>query len=344
LGGEAEGGPECLTAGNAEERKKRERVFMGMQCAAAIDVLEQFSDENLLRWAEDSHWVGLDEREGRSTSWEEEEGEDCCARAMRMPVQREKGHAEYTNLEATASRDNNNNNTSWGAIAVAAQFAFGWQQQQQQQQHLLFPNLATTTTNYAAQPSISIPAHSNQSNSNDASAAPSASSSSSSSSSYTSSATTSPLLSSLCPPQSQTSTYAPRFAPLHETLPTHEYLRLHRAGALDVPPPTLQHLLLNSYVAFVHGECPVLDVRDIAHVAAYGTQALGGAGSGGNVSLLLFQAVMAAGSVWAGLDDLRAAGYSSREEAQGVLFGRVRVSSFLRVIFWGFDEEMEARR
>lgn len=103
---------------------------------------------------------------------------------------------------------------------------------------------------------------------------------------------------------------------------------LHTRDALTLPSETLQIALLKSYVDHVHWNMPILDLEDFLCTVKYGCE---GSGAGKNpdeqnqITFLLFQAVMFAGSEYIGMKILREAGWHKREEARRALFGRVKV-------------------
>lgn len=90
-------------------------------------------------------------------------------------------------------------------------------------------------------------------------------------------------------------------------------------GALTIPEPQLRDELLKSYINYMHPFMPILDLDQFLRTIARndGDQQL---------SLLLFQAVMFAGTASIDLDHLRAAGYPNRKAARKAFFQRTRVS------------------
>ena len=89
-------------------------------------------------------------------------------------------------------------------------------------------------------------------------------------------------------------------------------------GALTLPDDELQRALLRTYIQYVHGFMPILDLsaflRPIVHHDGSAT-----------VSLLLFQAVMFSSVAFVDLEYLTARGYSSRRSARKVFFEKVRL-------------------
>lgn len=93
---------------------------------------------------------------------------------------------------------------------------------------------------------------------------------------------------------------------------------LKSKGALSIPTPPLRNELLRCYIRWVHNFMPLLNLSELLGTTTYER-------AESNLSLLVFQAVMFAGSSFADLRLLRAAGFSSRREAQRTLFMRAKV-------------------
>ncbi|KAJ0311627.1 hypothetical protein Brms1b_008145 [Colletotrichum noveboracense] len=98
-------------------------------------------------------------------------------------------------------------------------------------------------------------------------------------------------------------------------------LRLREEGALTLPPPTIQNALLQSYAEYVHPLVPLLELYDF--LAIINDQS----GLNGQVSLLLYQAVMFAATAFVDTIILTQAGYSTGKAARKAFFRRARVSS-----------------
>lgn len=96
-----------------------------------------------------------------------------------------------------------------------------------------------------------------------------------------------------------------------------ELCYLKRKNALQIPQCRLRCEIFRSYLEFVHPYMPVIDVHQFL-------QAIYESGSQ-SVSLLLFQAVMFAGSAFVDLAYLRSAGYSSRLAARKAFYQRAKV-------------------
>jgi hypothetical protein len=94
---------------------------------------------------------------------------------------------------------------------------------------------------------------------------------------------------------------------------------LFAKGALSLPSPRIRNALLRSYVEFVHPYMPLIEIHDTLRIIDEGT------GEGGRISLLLFQAIMFAGTAFVDMEFLREAGYSSRKGARKAFFQKARV-------------------
>ncbi|KAF2842406.1 hypothetical protein M501DRAFT_928147 [Patellaria atrata CBS 101060] len=117
-----------------------------------------------------------------------------------------------------------------------------------------------------------------------------------------------------------------------KSLPTRigpdEIAYLEKKGALTTPANGLRNELLRAYIEFVHPYMPLLDLHDFLAVVDRTD------GSAGRISLILFQAVMFAGSAFVDMQHLRNAGYLSRKEARKDFFQKVR-------LLYDFDYESD---
>lgn len=108
--------------------------------------------------------------------------------------------------------------------------------------------------------------------------------------------------------------------PLPAKIGPDEVAYLEKKGALTVPSGTLRSEMLRAYIEFVHPYMPLLELREFLMTIDQAD------GSLGKVSLILFQAVMFAGSAFIDMHYLRAAGYATRKEARKDFFQKTRVS------------------
>jgi hypothetical protein len=88
-------------------------------------------------------------------------------------------------------------------------------------------------------------------------------------------------------------------------------------GAFSIPAADFRREILQSYIDFVHPFIPILDLWDIV--------AMAGHGESGEVSILLLQAVLLAGSLYVGMAPLKNAGYLTRRAARKDFHDRARV-------------------
>lgn len=116
--------------------------------------------------------------------------------------------------------------------------------------------------------------------------------------------------------------------PLPVKIGPDEVAYLEKKGALTVPKGTLRNEILRAYIEFVHPYMPLLDLHDFLTMIDRPDTSLG------KVSLILFQAVMFAGSAFIDMHHLRTAGYVTRKEARKDFFQKTRVSS---ISFHGFS-------
>jgi hypothetical protein len=113
----------------------------------------------------------------------------------------------------------------------------------------------------------------------------------------------------------------PRFLKaLPSHLPPEDIDYLNSKGALTIPDPPLRNELLRAYVKWVCHFMPLLDLHGFLRAVAENDP-------DANLSLLLFQAVMFAGTAFVDVEHLQAAGSATRMEARRAFFLRVRVSA-----------------
>lgn len=99
---------------------------------------------------------------------------------------------------------------------------------------------------------------------------------------------------------------------------------LSSKGALSLPSVMFQNTLLHAYIEFVHPYLPILDLHELVSIINQPD------GSHGQISLLLYQAVMFSATAFVDLKHLRSEGFTSRTLARQAFFVRARVS-FLSV-------------
>jgi hypothetical protein len=109
--------------------------------------------------------------------------------------------------------------------------------------------------------------------------------------------------------------------PLPSKIGPDEYSYLEKKGALSVPSVHLRNELIGAYIDYVHPYMPLVDIHEFVTIVESGNGTLG------RVSLILYQAVMFAGSAFCDMQHLYNAGYTSRKQARKDFFIRTRVSS-----------------
>lgn len=112
----------------------------------------------------------------------------------------------------------------------------------------------------------------------------------------------------------------PWVKPLPDRIGQDEITYLQRKGALSIPDPALQNALLQAYVEYVHPYMPLLELFDFLNVIDAGD------GQDGQISLLLYHAVLFAGSAFVKKRALTEHGYPNRKVARKMFFQRARVS------------------
>lgn len=116
---------------------------------------------------------------------------------------------------------------------------------------------------------------------------------------------------------------------LPQRLQPEDFQYLQAKGALTIPDRALRDELLKAYIHYVHPYMPLLDLEEFLQILARNDGIH-------HVSLLLFQAVMFAGTAFVDMDALRKAGYNNRKTARKIFFQRARVClCHLRFIFLG---------
>ncbi|KIW06587.1 uncharacterized protein PV09_02303 [Verruconis gallopava] len=116
--------------------------------------------------------------------------------------------------------------------------------------------------------------------------------------------------------------------PLPPRIGADEIEYLDKKGALSVPSQGLRNELLKAYIEFVHPYMPLLDLYDFVMIIESGNASLG------QISLILYQAVMFAGSAFVDMSHLHNAGYVSRKEARKDFFQKTR-------LLYDFDYESD---
>lgn len=114
------------------------------------------------------------------------------------------------------------------------------------------------------------------------------------------------------------------FKPIPAGLTVEDVSYLHQQGAFLLPPRFLRIKLFRCYVESVHCKMPFLDLDEVREIVMDGENIL--EPRRGLVALLLFQAVVYAGSAFIDSDYVRTVGFENRDSAQSVYFNRVKVN------------------
>ena len=109
------------------------------------------------------------------------------------------------------------------------------------------------------------------------------------------------------------------FKPLPSRITPDDIEYLDKKGSLSIPGTVLRNELLRAYIEYVHGYMPLLDLSEFLGALERHD------GSTKPISLLLFQAVMFAGTAFIDIKHLRHAGFATRKEARKTFFLKARV-------------------
>ena len=107
--------------------------------------------------------------------------------------------------------------------------------------------------------------------------------------------------------------------PISPWLPPEDVEYLSIKGSFDIPSPNLRDAILRSYAEFVHPYYPLFDIDEFL------MNVLDAQHQSSKVSLLVFQAVMFAGSAHVGIKPLRMMGFLTRKAARRALYQRTKV-------------------
>ena len=116
------------------------------------------------------------------------------------------------------------------------------------------------------------------------------------------------------------------FKPLPGQMTDHDVEYLQKSGALCIPEDSLRNELLTSYIDYVHAYSPVLDVHNFLETVDRKESGAGG------LSLLLFQAVLFAGTAHVDIKYLQRAGFATRRAARKTFFERPKVGLLCTVL------------
>ena len=93
-----------------------------------------------------------------------------------------------------------------------------------------------------------------------------------------------------------------------------------KKDALSIPETALRNELMRCYIDYVYPYMPAIELHKFLHIVDQNN------GEDGKISLLLFQAIMFAGTAFADRTLLKTAGYMSHKAARKAFYQKVRVS------------------
>ena len=109
--------------------------------------------------------------------------------------------------------------------------------------------------------------------------------------------------------------------PLPPRMTADDIQYLWKKGALSIPDTIFRNALLQAYVEYVHPYMPLLELHDFLRMIDQNN------GENGKISLVLFQAVMFAGTAFVDMSLLKSAGYATRKAARKAFYQKARVRS-----------------
>lgn len=122
-----------------------------------------------------------------------------------------------------------------------------------------------------------------------------------------------------CPHNGSNTQLPSCFRPVPASISAIDAHSLESHGALALPPNALQANLLQAFAESVYPYMPVVDLVPFVNIVCSRTA------YSGQVSLLLYQAVMFSAVAFVDVEHLREAGYQTRKIARQVFFDRARV-------------------
>lgn len=120
------------------------------------------------------------------------------------------------------------------------------------------------------------------------------------------------------PGTSQCIELPPYIRPAHRDIDPEELHYLRGRGALSIPDPVLRDQLLLAFVLYVYPFLPIVNLQEVISAIEETP--------GYNVSLILFQAIMFAGTAFVDLQLILDAGFENRLAARAYFFRRIKVS------------------
>jgi hypothetical protein len=128
-------------------------------------------------------------------------------------------------------------------------------------------------------------------------------------------------------PNRQHGPLPPYIKPLPPRMTADDIQYLWKKGALSIPDTIFRNALLQAYIEYVHPYMPLIELHDFLRIVEQNN------GENGKISLVLFQAVMFAGTAFVDMALLKSAGYSTRKAARKAFYQKARVSILATDIF-----------
>jgi hypothetical protein len=113
----------------------------------------------------------------------------------------------------------------------------------------------------------------------------------------------------------------PYIKPLPQRITADDIGYLYKKGALTIPKPAFRNALLQAFVEYVYPYMPLIELHEFLRIVDRGD------GESGKISLVLFQAVMFAGTAFVDMKHLTDAGYPTRKAARKAFYQKARVGS-----------------
>lgn len=107
--------------------------------------------------------------------------------------------------------------------------------------------------------------------------------------------------------------------PLPPRMTADDIQYLWKKGALSIPDTIFRNALLQAYIEYVHPYMPLIELHDFLRMIEKND------GENGKISLVLFQAVMFAGTAFVDMSLLKSAGFTTRKAARKAFYQKARV-------------------
>ena len=135
--------------------------------------------------------------------------------------------------------------------------------------------------------------------------------------------TSSRFLSPPAPSRSYNGPLPAYIKPLPPRMTADDIQYLWKKGALSIPDTIFRNALLQAYIEYVHPYMPLIELHDFLRMVEQNN------GESGKISLVLFQAVMFAGTAFVDMSLLKSAGFTTRKAARKAFYQKARVRSLV---------------